>query len=193
MHPSGAVIWVNLPSPVADAIGRMTSGGTSAPAVGLSRGAGAPRRGPHVGLMPHETKSLTRSSYDRGDQVRCRTASWCRNARFSSTRARRVLRTRRRPVRMRGIMPAIIDQAGRKSTLTKDISGIAQCVAHISSLTKAPESQIQRAAAVPLSSGRVLKAMAVCGAARWMALTTASNSTSRLGGRRTPAPTTTQS
>ena len=39
-------------------------------------------------------------------------------------------------------------------------------------------AQIQRAAAVPQSSGRVLKAMAVCDAARWMTLTTASNSVS---------------
>ena len=54
-------------------------------------------------------------------------------------------------------------------------------------------SQIQRAAAAPLSSGRVLKAMAAWGAVRWTALTTASNRTSRLGGRRTPAPITTQS
>jgi hypothetical protein len=46
--------------------------------------------------------------------ARWRTASWCRNARFSSTRARRVLTPRRRPVRMRVIMPAIIDQAGRQ-------------------------------------------------------------------------------
>src|SRR5271157_5601809 len=53
--------------------------------------------------------------------------------------------------------------------------------------------QTQRAAAAPLSSGRVLKAMAACGAARWMAFTTASNRTSRLGGRRRPAPITTQS
>ncbi len=53
--------------------------------------------------------------------------------------------------------------------------------------------QTQRAAAAPLSSGRVLKAMAACGAARWMALTTASNRTSRLGGRRRPAPITMQS
>jgi len=53
--------------------------------------------------------------------------------------------------------------------------------------------QIQRAAAAPESSGRLLKAMAACGAALWMALTTASNSISRFGGRRTPAPTTTQS
>src|SRR5262249_49494764 len=52
---------------------------------------------------------------------------------------------------------------------------------------------IQRAAAPPLSSGRVLKAMAACGAIRWTALTTASNSTSPLRGRRTPAPITTQS
>src|SRR5262249_36815892 len=60
---------------------------------------------------------------------------------------------------------------------------------------KTPERlcQIQRAAAAPLSSGRVLKAMAARGAARWMALTTASNRTKRLGGRRTPAPITTQS
>ena len=53
--------------------------------------------------------------------------------------------------------------------------------------------QIQRAAAAPLSSGRVLKARAACGAPRWMALTTASNRTKRLGGRRTTAPITTQS
>lgn len=53
--------------------------------------------------------------------------------------------------------------------------------------------QTQRAAAAPLSSGRVLKAMAACGAARWMALTTVSNRTSRPGGRRRPAPITTQS
>ena len=53
--------------------------------------------------------------------------------------------------------------------------------------------QIQRAAAAPLSSGRLLKAMAACGAARWMALTTASNTPKRLGGKRTPAPITTQS
>jgi hypothetical protein len=39
--------------------------------------------------------------------------SWCRNARFSSTRERWVRTPQRRPVRMRGIMPAIIDQAGR--------------------------------------------------------------------------------
>ena len=53
--------------------------------------------------------------------------------------------------------------------------------------------QTQRAAAAPLSSGRVLKAMAAFGAARRMALTTASNRTSRFGGRRTPPPITTQS
>jgi hypothetical protein len=53
--------------------------------------------------------------------------------------------------------------------------------------------QIQRAAAAPLSSGRVLNAMAACGAALWMALTTASNTPKRLGGKRTPAPITTQS
>src|SRR5215472_11029165 len=53
--------------------------------------------------------------------------------------------------------------------------------------------QIQRAAAAPLSSGRVLKAMAARGAARWMALTTASKTPSPRGGRRTPAPITTQS
>jgi hypothetical protein len=53
--------------------------------------------------------------------------------------------------------------------------------------------QTQRAAAAPLSSGRVLKAMAACGAARRMALTTASNRISRLSGRRRPAPITTQS
>src|SRR5262249_36016440 len=53
--------------------------------------------------------------------------------------------------------------------------------------------QIQRAAAAPLPSGRVLKAMAACGAARWMALTTASKRISRLGGWRRPAPITTQS
>jgi hypothetical protein len=46
--------------------------------------------------------------------ARWRTASWCHNARSSSTRARRVLSTRRRPARMRVIMPAIIDQAGRQ-------------------------------------------------------------------------------
>src|SRR5262249_9323706 len=46
--------------------------------------------------------------------VRWRTASWCRNAKFSSTRERWVLTPRRRPVRMRAIMPGIIDQAGRK-------------------------------------------------------------------------------
>ena len=34
---------------------------------------------------------------------------------------------------------------------------------------------IQRAAASPLSSGRVLKVMAACGAIRWTAFTTASN------------------
>jgi hypothetical protein len=51
--------------------------------------------------------------------VRWRTASWCRNARFSSTRECWVLTPRRRPMRMRVIMPAIIDQAGRKSTLTR--------------------------------------------------------------------------
>ena len=51
--------------------------------------------------------------------VRWRTTSWCRNARFSSTRERWVRTPRRRPVRMRVIMPAIIDQAGRKSTLTR--------------------------------------------------------------------------
>jgi hypothetical protein len=45
--------------------------------------------------------------------------TWCRNARFSNTRERWVLTPRRRPVRMRVIMPAIIDQAGRKSTLTR--------------------------------------------------------------------------
>ena len=36
--------------------------------------------------------------------ARWRTASWCRNARFSSTRAPRVLSTRRRPMRIRVIM-----------------------------------------------------------------------------------------
>src|SRR4029450_5338770 len=41
------------------------------------------------------------------------TTSWCRNARFSSTRERWVRTPRRRPVRIRVIMPAIIDQAGR--------------------------------------------------------------------------------
>jgi hypothetical protein len=51
--------------------------------------------------------------------VRWRTASWCRKARFSSTRDWRLLSMRRRPVRMRRIMPVIIDQAGRKSTLTR--------------------------------------------------------------------------
>jgi hypothetical protein len=50
--------------------------------------------------------------------VRWRTTSWCRNARFSNTRERWVLAPRRSPVRMRVIMSAIIDQAGRKSTLT---------------------------------------------------------------------------
>jgi hypothetical protein len=49
-----------------------------------------------------------------------------------------------------------------------------------------------RAAASALSSGRVLKAMAAAGAPLWMALITASKSTRPLGGRRTPAPTTTQ-
>src|SRR5215467_6736442 len=58
---------------------------------------------------------------------------------------------------------------------------------------QAEASQIQRVAAAPVSSGRVLKAMAALGAARWMALTKASNRTSRLGGSRTPAPITTQS
>jgi len=57
----------------------------------------------------------------------------------------------------------------------------------------AEAAQIQRAAAAPVSSGRVLKAMAAPGAARWMALTKASNRTSRFGGSRTPAPITTQS
>ena len=51
--------------------------------------------------------------------VRWRTASWCRNARFSHTRERWLRTPRRRPIRMRVIMPAIIDQAGRKSTLTR--------------------------------------------------------------------------
>jgi hypothetical protein len=51
--------------------------------------------------------------------VRWRTASWCRNARFSNTKERWVLTPRRRPMRMRVSMPAIIDQAGRKSTLTR--------------------------------------------------------------------------
>lgn len=49
--------------------------------------------------------------------ARWRTASWCRNARFSSTRARWVLSTRRRPLRMRVIMSAIIDQARRNSNV----------------------------------------------------------------------------
>jgi len=49
-----------------------------------------------------------------------------------------------------------------------------------------------RAAASALSSGRVLKAMAASGAPRCMALITASKSTRCLGGRRTPAPMTTQ-
>ena len=39
----------------------------------------------------------------------------------------------------------------------------------------------------------VLKAIAASGAVRWIALTNASNSSSRLGGSRTPAPITTQS
>jgi hypothetical protein len=50
-----------------------------------------------------------------------------------------------------------------------------------------------RAAASALSSGRVLKAMGAAGAALWTALTTASKSARRRGGRRTPAPITTQS
>src|SRR6266851_7930052 len=51
----------------------------------------------------------------------------------------------------------------------------------------------QRAAASAVSSGRVLKAMGVFGAALWMALMTVSSSHRLLGGRRIPAPTTTQS
>jgi len=50
-----------------------------------------------------------------------------------------------------------------------------------------------RAAASALSSGRVLKAIVAPGAALWTALMTASNNARRLGGRRTPAPMTTQS
>jgi hypothetical protein len=50
----------------------------------------------------------------------------------------------------------------------------------------------QRAAASAVSSGHVLKAIAACGAALCTALITASNS-DRLGGRRMPAPITTQS
>jgi hypothetical protein len=50
-----------------------------------------------------------------------------------------------------------------------------------------------RAAASALSSGRVLKAIAAPGAALWTALMTASNNARRRGGRRTPAPITTQS
>src|SRR5215470_3467879 len=41
----------------------------------------------------------------------------------------------------------------------------------------AQAAQIQRAAVAPVSSGRVLKAMAALGAAQWMALTKASNRT----------------
>ena len=50
-----------------------------------------------------------------------------------------------------------------------------------------------RAAASALSSGRVLKAITALGAALWTALMTASNTGRRRGGRRTPAPITTQS
>jgi hypothetical protein len=50
-----------------------------------------------------------------------------------------------------------------------------------------------RAAASALSSGRVLKAMGAAGADLRTVLTTASNSTRCRGGRRTPAPITTQS
>src|SRR5262250_946262 len=50
-----------------------------------------------------------------------------------------------------------------------------------------------RAAASALSSGRVLKAIAAFGAALRIALMTTSNSARLRAGRRTPAPTTTQS
>ena len=50
-----------------------------------------------------------------------------------------------------------------------------------------------RAAASALSSGRVLKAIAVPGATVRIALMTTSNSARLRGGRRTPAPMTTQS
>ena len=51
----------------------------------------------------------------------------------------------------------------------------------------------QRAAASALSSGRVLNAIAASGAALCTALITASNIDRLWGGRRMPAPTTTQS
>jgi creatinine amidohydrolase/Fe(II)-dependent formamide hydrolase-like protein len=78
-----------------------------------------------VSFQPLQTRDRrTRSSRSdvckRGrSAVRWRTASWCRNARFSSTRTRRVLSANRRLVRMRARMLMIIDQAGESSTLTR--------------------------------------------------------------------------
>jgi 2-polyprenyl-6-methoxyphenol hydroxylase-like FAD-dependent oxidoreductase len=60
-------------------------------------------------LTPSTLSTLTLGRPDRR----------CRNARFSSTRERWVRIPRRRLVRIRVIMPAIIDQAGRKSTWTR--------------------------------------------------------------------------
>ncbi len=67
----------------------------------------------------HRRDSRTQNTRSEGRRrgraaARWRTASWCRSARFSSTRARWVLTPRKRPVRMRVIMAAIIHQAGRK-------------------------------------------------------------------------------
>src|SRR6202167_1704990 len=75
---------------------------------------------------------------------------------------------------------------GLRRHLVQQVDSLTQTVRDESGRELA--CQTQRAAAAPLSSGRVLKAMAAWGAARWMALTTASNRASRLGGRRRPAP-----
>jgi hypothetical protein len=71
--------------------------------------------------------------------------------------------------------------------------GALRSRALLSSLTATYSPFHQRAAASAVSSGRVLNAMNVQGAARCTALITASNSSKLFGGRRTPAPITTPS
>src|ERR1700683_3157393 len=93
-----------------------------------------------------------------------RMASWKGEPRFTLRVARHPTATLN-PVRL---IVALVQQVDSLTQTVRDVSG------------RELPCQTQRAAAAPLSSGRVLKAMAACGAARWMALTTASNRTSRV-------------
>src|SRR3974390_2305909 len=102
-----------------------------------------------------------------------------------------------RAARMRGILLCIKYLLVMQKQAIGRGRGVAKLLidngeSKIAKLQRLPDFT-QRAAASALSSGRVLKAIAALGAALRMALMTTSNNTRLRGGRRTPAPTTTQS